>query len=151
MPLGNVTCSILVGIIPTLNADSSPRPGWAQGLAQVGPQLRGPGPTWVRAHAGPGGNPKIEIGAGGAPTLKNTCTNSRRRRRTTQRPSCEYSPRGSSQLHDFASLFLWCLQKRGGGGGVYLLTYADALHVMRCLSVIKLVAKGGRGGEGGSG
>ena len=72
MPLGNVTCSILVGIIPTLNADSSPRPGWAQGLAQVGPQLRGPGPTWVRAHAGPGGNPKIEIGAGGAPTLKNT-------------------------------------------------------------------------------
>ena len=117
MLLGNVTCSILVGIIPTLNADSSPRPGWAQGLAQVGPQLRGPGPTWVRAHAGPGGNPKIEIGAGGAPTLKNTCTNSRRRRRTTQRPSCEYSPRGSSQLHDFASLFLWCLQKRGGGGG----------------------------------
>ena len=72
--------------------------------------------TWVRAHAGPGGNAKIEIGAGGAPTLKNTCTNSRRRRRTTQRPSCEYSPRGSSQLHDSASLFLWCLQKRGGGG-----------------------------------
>ena len=42
--------------------------------------------------------------------------------------------------------------KRGEGeGGVYLLTYADALHVMRCLSVIKLVAKGGRGGRGAVG
>ena len=28
------------------------------------------------------------------------------------------------------------------------MTYADALHVMRCLSVIKLVAKGGRGAVG---
>ena len=38
-----------------------------------------------------------------------------------------------------------------GRGGVYLLTYADALHVTRCLSVIKLVAKGGRGGRGAVG
>ena len=29
------------------------------------------------------------------------------------------------------------------------MTYADALHVMRCLSVIKLVAKGERGAGGG--
>ena len=31
------------------------------------------------------------------------------------------------------------------------MTYADALHIMRCLSVIKLVAKGGRGGRGAVG
>ena len=31
------------------------------------------------------------------------------------------------------------------------MTYADALHVMRCPSVIKLVAKGVRGGRGAVG